>query len=355
MGKRVLVINPGATSTKIALFESNEIKNSKKVEYRANELKGFSKSTDQIDFRWKDIEKVIEEWKLDKVEGVVGRGGLFKPLQSGIYSVNDIMVNDIKEGNMVAEHISNIGAILAKKSADKLGAVAFIVDPVSVDEFEDVARISGIPEIERKALQHTLNIKQVMRRACIELKIKESEANFVVAHLGSGISICPIKNGRIIDANNAIEEGPFSPERSGGLPTYSFFELCFSGKYEEEWIKKRLIGNGGLASYLGTNDLRDVEDMIDKGDEKADLIYRAMVYQTAKEIGAMSAALGIKPKCIILTGGLAHQKRFIDNLTRRISFLTDKVLVYPGEDELTSMADAAFRVLNGEEKVKEYE
>jgi butyrate kinase len=353
MGKRVLVINPGATSTKIAFFESNKMKMSKKIEYKVDELKGFPKSTDQIDFRWNDIEKVIEEWELDKVDGVVGRGGLFKPLQSGIYSVNDRMVNDIKNGNMVAEHISNIGAILAKKTANKLGANAF-VDPVSVDEFEDVARISGIPEIERKALQHTLNIKQVIRKACMELKIKENEANFVVAHLGSGISICPIKSGKIIDSNNAIEEGPFSPERSGGLPTYSFMELCFSGKYEKEWIKKRLIGNGGIVSYLGTNDLREVEKMIKKGNKKARLIYRAMVYQTAKGIGAMAAALGIKPKAIILTGGLAHQDRFIKELIKRISFFTDKIIVYPGEDELTSMADAAFRVLSGEEKVKEY-
>jgi butyrate kinase len=354
MGKRVLVINPGATSTKIAFFESNKMKISKKIEYNVDELKGFSKSTDQIDFRWKDIEKVIKEWKLDKVEGVVGRGGLFKPLQSGIYNVNDRMVNDIKKGNMVAEHISNIGAILAKKAGDMLFSDAFIVDPVSVDEFEDVARISGIPEIERKALQHTLNIKQVIRRACKELKIKENEANFVVAHLGSGISICPIKNGKIVDSNNAIEEGPFSPERSGGLPTYSFMELCFSGKYEKEWIKKRLIGNGGIVSYLGTNDLREVEKMIKKGNKKAKLIYRAMVYQTAKGIGAMAAVLGLKPKAIILTGGLAHQDRFIKELIKRISFFTDKIIVYPGEDELTSMADAAFRVFNGEEKVKEY-
>ncbi len=355
MVKRVLVINPGATSTKIALFESNkEIKN-KKIEYSADELKGFSKSTDQIEFRWKDIKKTILEWEIDKVDGVVGRGGLFHPLESGIYRVNDKMVRDITDGNMVAEHISNIGAILARKAAEELSSDAFIVDPVSVDEFDDVARISGMPEIERKALQHTLNIKQVVRKACKELEIEESEANFVVAHLGSGISICPIKNGRIIDANNAIEEGPFSPERSGGLPATSFFKLCFSGKYEKDWIKKRLKGNGGLVAYLGTNDLRKVEEMIHNNDKKADLIYRAMVYQTAKEIGAMSAALGMKPKSIILTGGLAYQKRFVEELCERIAFFTEKILIYPGEDELTSMADAAFRVFSGKEKVKEYE
>ncbi len=224
MGKRVLAINPGATSTKIALFDSNELVNNKKIEYSADKLREFYKSTDQIDFRWRDIKSVILEWKIDKVDAVVGRGGLFHPLESGIYKVNDKMVNDIKDGNMVAEHISNIGAILARKAAKELSAEAFIVDPVSVDEFEDVARISGIPEIERKALQHTLNIKQVVRKACKELKIAENEANFVVAHLGSGISICPIKKGRIIDANNAIEEGTFSPERSGGLPVYSLFK-----------------------------------------------------------------------------------------------------------------------------------
>ena len=354
MGKRVLAINPGATSTKIALFDSNELVNNKKIEYSANKLKGFSKSTDQIDFRWKDIKKTIMEWKIDKVDAVVGRGGLFHPLQCGIYKVNDKMVSDIRDGNMVAEHISNIGAILARKAAKELSAEVFIVDPVSVDEFEDVARISGIPEIERIALQHTLNIKQVVRKACRELEIVMNEANFVVAHLGSGISICPIKKGRIIDANNAIEEGPFSPERSGGLPVYSFFKLCVSGKYEEDWINKRLKGIGGLVAYLGTNDLRDVEEMIDNGDKKADLIFRAMVYQTAKEIGAMSAALGMKSDAIILTGGLVNQSRFVDQLCKRISFFTKRILAYPGEDELISMDDAVFRVFNGEEKVKEY-
>ena len=354
MGKNVLVINPGATSTKVALFEDNRSVKSKRIEYTVEDLKGFSKSTEQIDFRWKDIEDAINEWNLDTIDGAVGRGGLFKPLESGIYRVNEKMINDILSGNMVAEHISNIGAILAHKASKHLGGDAFIVDPVSVDEFEDVARVSGIPEIERKALQHTLNIKQVMRKACKEMGIDTKDANFVVAHLGSGISICPIKDGRIIDANNAIEEGPFSPERSGGLPASSFFKLCFSGKYEKDWIKKRLKGNGGLVAYLKTNDLRDVEAMMDKGDKKADLIYRAMAYQTAKEIGAMCAALGKKPESIIITGGLANSSRFVNLIKERISFFTANILIYPGEDELIAMADAAYRVFSGEEEPKEY-
>lgn len=354
MQKTVLVINPGATSTKIALFRNEEIANEEKIEYSAEELGSFSSIIEQIDFRWKDIKEVMNNWDIKKTDAVVGRGGLFKPLKSGTYRVNRKMINDVLSGNMVAEHISNVGAVLAKKAADEFGGDAFIVDPVSVDEFEDVARVSGIPEIERKALQHTLNIKSVLRKACSKIKIPVEDANMIVAHLGSGISICPIKRGKIVDVNNAIEEGPFSPERSGGLPATSLFKLCFSGKYDKNWIKRRIKGNGGLVAYLDTNDLREVENMIEKGNQKADLIYRAMAYQTAKEIGAMSAALGTRPMAIIITGGMAHQKNFVEMIKNKIKFLTDKIIVYPGENELQAMAEAAYRVLNSKEKPEEY-
>jgi len=349
---KVLVINPGNTSTKVALWEDEREVWKEEIEYDES-IKKFSKATEQIEFRFNSIIQLLSLHNVENLDCVIGRGGLFKPLEGGTYEVNEKMIQDILSGNMKAEHISNIGAILAKKVADNFNVKSYIVDPVSVDEFEDVARISGIPEIEREALQHTLNIKRTARKAASDLGIEFEKSRFVVAHLGSGISICPVRYGRIIDANNAIQEGPFSPDRAGGLPAYSLMELCFSGKYDKNWFKKRMVGQGGLYAYLGTSDLRKVFEMIDNGDDKAKLVYNAMVYQIAKEIGAMSTVLFGKIDAILLTGGLAKSERLVKDLTERINFIA-KVLVYPGENEIEAMAEAGFRVLKGIEKVKEY-
>ncbi len=349
---RVLVINPGNTSTKIALWENENEKWREDIEYDES-IKKFSKATEQIEFRFNSIIQLLNLHKVDNLNCVIGRGGLFRPLEGGTYEVNEKMIQDIMSGNMKAEHISNIGAVLAKKVADKFNVKAYIVDPVSVDEFEDVARISGIPELEREALQHTLNIKRTVRKAADMLGIYIENSRFIVAHLGSGISICPVRHGRIIDANNAIQEGPFSPDRAGGLPAYSLMELCFSGKYDKNWFKKRMVGGGGLYAYLGTSDLRKVFEMIDNGDKKAELIYKAMIYQIAKEIGAMATVLYGQIDAILLTGGLAKSERLIRDISERINFL-GRILVFPGENEIEAMAEAGFRVLKGVENIKEY-
>jgi butyrate kinase len=349
----ILVINPGSTSTRVSLFEGEKEVKRETIKYSRESLNSYRRIIEQLSKRREDIEKVIGEWELKKVDGVVGRGGLFKPLESGTYYVNEKMIEDIKEGRVQGEHISNIGAVLAFEIAKEFNVPSFIVDPVSVDEFEPCARISGIPEIERVALQHTLNIKAVARNAAKDKGKKLNELNLVVAHLGGGISVCPIEKGRIIDANNAIQEGPFSPERSGTLPTNSLLSLCFSGKYSKEWLKKRLVGQGGLVAYLGTNSIEEVEKRIEKGDKFAELIYKAMAYQVSKEIGGMATVLNGDIDFIILTGGGAYSKLLVSLIEERVSFIA-KVLIYPGENEMKSLALGALRVLKKEEKGKVY-
>ena len=349
----VLVINPGNTSTKVAYWEDEKEVWREEISYDVETLKRFPSILDQMEMRLQNIKGLLQVHNVEKIDCVMGRGGLFKPLEGGTYRVNNKMVADIKSGNMRAEHISNIGALLALEIAQEYNAEAFIADPVSVDEFDDVARISGIPELEREALQHTLNIKRTARKACEQINKEFNKANYVVAHLGSGISICPVRGGRIVDANNAIQEGPFSPERAGGLPAYSLMELCLSGNYDKRWFKKRLIGNGGMVAYLGTNDLRQVLKMIDEGDKKAKLIYDAMAYQIAKEIGAMATVLKGNVDAILLTGGLARSDRLCRDIEERVGFIAP-VIVFPGENEMEALAEAGFRVLKGEEKPKEY-
>ncbi|WP_347877413.1 butyrate kinase [Caloranaerobacter azorensis] len=290
---------------------------------------------------------------LTKLSAVVGRGGLLKPIAGGTYKVNERMLEDLKVG-VLGEHASNLGGILAHEIASQLNIPAFIVDPVVVDEMEDVARISGMPELERKSIFHALNQKAVARRAAKELGKAYNEVNLIVAHLGGGISVGAHKNGRVIDVNNALDgEGPFSPERTGGLPVGDLVKLCFSGKYTLAEMKKKIKGNGGLVAYLGTNDAREVVKMIENGDKKAELVYKAMAYQVAKEIGSLAAVLEGKVDGIILTGGIAYDKRFTKWIIDRVSFIS-KVFVYPGEDEMIALAEGGLRVLRGEEEAKVY-
>ena len=263
------------------------------------------------------------------------------------------MLTDIREGRVRAEHISLVGPLIAYELTQKFGGIPMVADPISVDEFEPLARISGIPEIERQALQHTLNIKAVARKVAAKLGKKLDELNLVVAHIGGGISVCPLKKGKIVDTNNAVEEGPFSPERSGGLPVTTLVKLCFSGKYSYEWIRRRLVGNGGLMAYLGTNDLREVDRRIEAGDDYARLILEAMAYQIAKEIGAMSTVLYGDVDRIVLTGGGARCERLVNWIIQRVKFIA-RVEVYPGEDEISALASAALRALRGEEPILEY-
>ncbi len=353
--KYVLAINPGSTSTKVAIFQEDKNIIQKNLDHSIKELDGFEKVSDQFDYR-KDI---ILDWlkeegyALNEIKAVVGRGGLLKPMPGGTYTVTNPMIEDLKIG-IQGEHASNLGGLIARSIADMTGIEAYIVDPVAVDEFEDIARISGISEIKRRSLVHALNIKAVAHKVANEMKRDFYDINMVIAHLGGGISISPLKNGKLIDANNANEMGPFSPERAGSLPIGDLAKLCFSGKYTMKEMKKKISGKGGLAAYLDTKDAREVEKMIENGDEKAKLVYDAMAYQIAKEIGAMSTVLDGKIDVIVLTGGLAYSKMLTKYIKECVEFIAP-VTIQPGEDEMWALNEGVTRVFTGDEKAKIYE
>jgi len=352
---RILAINPGSTSTKIAIFDDEKPVIETTLRHPTEEINKFEKIYDQYEFRKNVILDTLNEngINLTKLNAVVGRGGLLKPIKGGTYNVNDKMLEDLKVG-VLGEHASNLGGILAFEIASKLNIPAFIVDPVVVDEMEDVARISGMPEIERKSILHALNQKAVARRAAKEIGKPYNELNLIVAHLGGGISVGAHNKGRIIDVNNALDgEGPFSPERAGGLPVGDLAKLCFSGKYTIDEIKKKIKGKGGLVAYLGTNDGREVVKMIENGDKKAELVYKAMAYQVSKEIGSCAAVLKGKVDAVVITGGIAYDEMFVGWIKERVSFIGE-VKVYPGEDEMIALAQGGLRVLKGEETAQEY-
>ncbi|SHJ83627.1 butyrate kinase [Geosporobacter subterraneus DSM 17957] len=353
---RILTINPGSTSTKIAIFDNEKPVMETTLRHPAEEINKFDKIFDQYEFRKNVILETLSEngINLTKLSAVVGRGGLLKPIQGGTYSVSDSMIADLKAG-VLGEHASNLGGILASEIAKQLNIPAFIVDPVVVDEMDEVARISGMPELARKSIFHALNQKAVARRAAAEMGKSYEDINVIVAHLGGGISVGAHKNGRVIDVNNALDgEGPFSPERAGGLPVGDLAKMCFSGKYTLDDIKKKIKGQGGLVAYLGTNDGREVVKMIEEGNEKAALVYEAMAYQVAKEIGSCAAVLKGKVDAVILTGGIAYDKQFVKWISDRVSFIS-QVIVYPGEDEMIALAEGGLRVLRGEETARIYE
>lgn len=352
---RILTINPGSTSTKIAVFDNDKCVFETTLTHPAEEIAKYEKIIDQYDFRKQVILDTLSEqgFNLQNLSGVVGRGGLLKPIKGGTYAVNDTMLEDLKVGVM-GEHASNLGGIIAYEIASSLNIPSFIVDPVVVDELQDVARISGMPEIERKSIFHALNQKAVARRACAELGKPYNEANLIVAHLGGGISVGAHKDGRVIDVNNALDgEGPFSPERAGGLPVGDLAKMCFSGKYSHNDIKKMIKGSGGLVAYLNTNDGRVVTKMIQEGDKNAELVYKAMAYQVAKEIGACAAVLKGKVDGIVITGGIAFDKNFVAWVTEAVEFI-GKVFIYPGEGEMQALAEGGYRVLKGEESPQTY-
>lgn len=351
----ILVINPGSTSTKLGLYSVDGDAKIVNLSHSADEIKKYEKISDQKDMRTEVILGWVSQQgvKLEDLSAVVGRGGLLRPMPGGTYEVTEAMLKDLEVG-FQGEHASNLGGIIAYNIAQKANIPSFIVDPVAVDEFEDVARVSGHPEFPRRSLVHALNIKAVTRRICEKINKDFFNSSYVVAHLGGGISIAPLKNGRIIDVNNANEEGPFSPERAGGLPNGDVVQMAFSGKFTYKELKKKIIGEAGLVAYLGTNDGREVNRRIDEGDKEAELILKAMAYQIAKEIGAMSVALNGKIDAIILTGGLAHNKKLMTWISDRIGFIAP-VEVVPGEDELLALYEGAVRVLRGEEKAKIYE
>ena len=352
---KILVINPGSTSTKIAFYENDRSIFIKNISHSAEELRMYNKISDQYEFRKNIILGTIREngVALSEISAIVGRGGNMKPVEGGTYRVNSAMIEDLKIG-VLGQHASNLGAIIAHSIASELAIISYVVDPVVVDELDEYARISGIPEIIRKSKDHPLNQKAAARLAADELGGKYCDYNFVVAHLGGGVSIGTHNKGKIIDINNALDgDGPFSPERSGGVPAGSLVDMCFSGKYTKEEIKRKITGGGGLAAYLGTNDGREIQKRIGDGDGYAKLIYETMAYQISKEIGAAAAVLKGEVDSVILTGGLAYDNIFVSWIIERVKFIAP-VKIYPGENEMDAMAQGLLRVLRGEEDLKVY-
>ncbi|SHE53788.1 butyrate kinase [Marinitoga hydrogenitolerans DSM 16785] len=350
--KRILVINPGSTSTKIAVFEDDKLIVTEEITHSTKELDKYEKLMDQIDLRRREIIDFIEKYgyKMTDFNAIAARGGILPPLESGTYKVTEEMVDYLKNKTKI-EHASNLAAVIGWELSEK-NIPVFITDPVSVDEFIPESRISGIPEIERKSLFHALNMKSVARKAAKELNKKYEDCNFVIAHLGGGISVGAQRKGKMIDVNNANDEGPFSPERSGELPVGDLTKIAFSGKYNKRELKKRYVGKGGLVAYLNTNDLRVAIKKAEK-DKYAKLVVEAMAYQIAKEIGGMSAILKGEVDAIIITGGMARNEKFIEMIKQRISKIA-LIMLYPGSFEMEALAEGALRVLNDVEKAKEW-
>ena len=359
---RLLVINPGSTSTKVAVFEDEQPLFVETLRHSSQDIAAFPHVLDQYEFRLQSVLGLLHGRGIPiaTLAAVVARGGLLQPIPSGTYSVNKKMVDELSRRDAEREHASGLGAPLADEIASLAGIPAFIVDPVCVDEFDELARVSGLPEIERRSLSHALNLKAVARRAAEDLSRPYAEMNMIITHMGGGISVTAHQQGKMVDVNQALDgTGPFSPERSGGLPVGDVARMCFGIPpfenlhltYDEMF--KKLAGQGGLVAHLGTNDAVEVEARIKAGDSHARLVYEAMAYQIAKEIGAMATVLKGKVDALILTGGLAHSEMLLAWITERVAWI-GPVLVYPGEDEMLALAQGALRVLRGEEQAREY-
>ena len=347
----VLVLNPGSTSTKMAVFADERAITSETIRHPAEDLAHFGSLWQQYPYRL----GICLPWvtkHLQACDGVGTLGGLLRPLEGGIYRINDRLLGDAR-ANLQGEHASNLGCALAQDIAGTLHAPAFVVDPVSVDEFEPAAYFSGHPEIRRRSLAHALNIHATARRAASALRIPYEKSSFIVAHLGGGISVSPVRGGRIIDVNDASSDGPFSPERTGGLPLQQFISFCFSGKYTEKEVRSLVMGKGGLVAYLGTNSVEQVAERIKSGDEDAREVLHAMAYQIAKEIGAMATVLSGRVDAVVLTGGIVHSEVLMSWIEERVRFIAP-VVKYPGEQEMQAIAEGVLRALRGEEQIKEY-
>jgi len=351
----IFVINPGSTSTKIALYRDDHEEMAENLHHSPEQLTPHSQILGQFDFRRQTLLRFMQSANLapDSVDAYVGRGGLLHPIPSGTYEVDHDMVEDLRHGVM-GEHASNLGGLLAHALAQSSGARAFIVDPVVVDEMDNIARLSGHPDLPRKSIFHALNHKAVARKAASHLGKSYPEINLIVAHLGGGISIAAHRRGRVIDVNNALDgEGAFTPERSGTLPAGDLVRLCFSGRYSKEKILRMIKGGGGVMAYLGVNDMRVVADQVRAGDERARRVYQGMAYQVSKEIAALGAVLKGQVDMIVLTGGVAYDSTFVEWIEARCSFLAP-VIVHPGEEEMEALALGALRVLRNDESARTY-
>ncbi len=353
---RILVINPGSTSTKIAVYRDTKPRLVETVRHSAEDLARFEKVTDQFTYRKEIILERLHQAreKIEEITAVIGRGGMIKPVESGVYEVNEAMKRDLIKGVM-GEHASNLGGLIADDIARSLpDARAFIADPVVVDELEDIARVTGHPLFQRKSIFHALNHKAISRIFAQQTGRKYEDINLIVAHMGGGITVGAHERGRVIDVNQGLDgDGPFSPERSGTLPVGDLAKACFSGEYTLQDVKKMITGRGGLVAYLGTNDVYKINLMAEEGNEKAGFLLDAMAYQVAKEIGAMSTVLKGRVDAILLTGGIAYNTRVVDFIKVMVAHIS-RVVVFPGEDEMKTLAMNALQAIRGEVEVKVY-
>jgi butyrate kinase len=351
--RHILAINVGSTSTKVAFYRDSERLVQESLTYSAADLAGFKDLRDQLPLREAGLRSFIAKNGIDmnKVDLVISRGGLGRPAPAGAYAIDAAMCEDLVEGRY-GKHPSALGPAMAMGLARQYGVPAVVIDPPSTDEFAPLARVSGLPEIERKSAFHALNQKAAARRAAAKLEKRYEEVNVVVAHLGGGITVGAHSRGQVIDCTHGLTEGPFSPERAGALPTQDLLDL--SGRVNPKDLSKKLVGQGGLAAYLGTNDAVKVEAAVKEGDAKAEVIYRAMAYQIAKDIGAMAAVLSGDVDGVVLTGGLAHSGMLTGWVERRVQFIAP-VFIFPGEDEMEAMAEGSLRILRGEETPREYQ
>ena len=353
---KILVINPGSTSTKMAVYEDEKPVLLRNITHTAEELAPFDAITEQQDFR---RQLVLEELRRSDIplvfDAVIGRGGLVKPIAGGVYEINQQMIDDTLHGCVMHNHACNLGCLIANEIAQSIpGCRAFIADPGVVDELSPLARISGSPLMPRICIWHALNQRAIARRYARGIGREYEDLNLIICHLGGGISVAAHEHGRAIDANNALDgEGPFSPERAGSLPAADLIRLCYSGKYTEKQLLKRIAGHAGLTAHLGTNNMREILQRIKSGDEQAQLIVDAMLYHTAKQIASEAAVLCGQIDAILLTGGMAHSDYIVSELRRRIGFLAP-VYTFPGEDEMEALALNALSVLQGKRQAKIY-
>ena len=350
---KVLVINPGATSTKVAVFEEEQELLKKSIVHTAQELEGFDRVIDQAEFRQRAVLEAVAEggFRLEDFDAVCGRGGLYRPIPSGTYAVSDRVMQDVEQAPY-GEHPSNLGAYLARRIGDLVGIPAFFVDPVCVDEMTEVAHVSGFAEFRRLSQFHALNQKSVGRKAARQLGKSYEEARLIVCHLGGGVSVAAHDHGRVVDVFNVKDEGAMGMDRGGGLPVNQLIDYCYAGRSREE-VKRTLGRRSGMLSYVGTTDFREICARVVSGDERFTAAYRALVYQLAKDIGAMAAVLHFEVDAIVYTGGMAYEQFFCDDITAYVGRLAP-VLRFPGEEEMRSLAEGALRVLHGEAQAETY-
>lgn len=350
---KVLVINPGATSTKVAVFEEEQELLKKSIVHTAQELEGFDRVIDQADFRQRAVLEAVAEggFRLEDFDAVCGRGGLYRPIPSGTYAVSDRVMQDVEQAPY-GEHPSNLGAYLARRIGDLVGIPAFFVDPVCVDEMTEVAHVSGFAEFRRLSQFHALNQKSVGRKAARRLGKSYEEARLIVCHLGGGVSVAAHDHGRVVDVFNVKDEGAMGMDRGGGLPVNQLIDYCYADRSREE-VKRTLGRRSGMLSYVGTTDFREICARVVSGDERFTAAYRALVYQLAKDIGAMAAVLHFEVDAIVYTGGMAYEQFFCDDITAYVGRLAS-VLRFPGEEEMRALAEGALRVLHGEAQAEAY-